>query len=353
MQSVPADIHEILRSRAAQNGGALSFRDFTETALFDANFGYYRKNRARVGRGAGTDFYTAASLGEVFGRLVRAAAGTLIAANSGNSGTQIAGTPEEILREFALVEIGAEPAQTHFAAQSRFFREFRTLRLGETLEIPPDAIVVANELLDAQPFYRLVSHAGTWREIGVAENPRERGSWREILLEKFSSPEIAAFAGTLPELPSGNADDGRHIDISLDAETLLERILGAIRGRGAAIFFDYGKTLADCLEAFPQGTARAYFRHTQNDALTHAPGEQDLTCHVFWDRLARVFEKCGFRAAPAMRQEKFFMQYAQSEIAQIVAARSPEAERERSVLKELILPVKMGHAFQVLAGTNF
>lgn len=352
MSRVPADIHEVLRSRAAQNGGALSFRDFTETALFDANFGYYRKNRARVGRGAGTDFYTAASLGGVFGRLVRAAAGTLISANSGKiAGTADAGTAA--LREFALVEIGAEPAQTHFAAQSRFFREFRTLRLGEATEIPENAIVVANELLDAQPFYRLVSRAGTWREIGVAENPRERGDWQEILLENFSSPEIAAFAATLPELARGNADDGRHIDISLDAETLLARILGAIRGRGAAIFFDYGKTLADCLDAFPQGTARAYFRHTQSNALTHAPGEQDLTCHVFWDRLARVFEKCGFRAAPAMRQEKFFMQYAQSEIAQIVASRAPEAERERAVLKELILPIKMGHAFQVLAGTNF
>lgn len=340
MENAPQNIHEILRSRAEKNGGALSFRDFSEIALFAPRFGYYTQKKLRVGRAAGTDFYTAASLGSVFARLVRCAAQNLL------------GVSAEELRAFTLVEIGAEPEQQNFASQSKFFREIRCARLGDAFEIPENAVVVANELLDAQPFYRLVSHAGTWREIGVAESPRERCSWHEILLEKFSSPGIEAFAKTLPPLPDGNVDDGRHIDISLDAETLLESILLKVRGRCAAIFFDYGKTLGDCLESFPEGTARAYFRHTQNSALTDAPGEQDLTCHVFWDRLARVFEKCAFRTQKTLRQESFFMKFALPEIAKIVESRAPEASRERGVLTELIHPSKMGHAFQVLAGTK-
>lgn len=327
------NIHAILRERAAAHGGKLSFRDFSETALFDSRFGYYRKNATRVGRAAGTDFYTAASLGEIFGKLVRAAAATLVGGS-------------DALREFSLVEIGAEPNQTHFDAQQKFFKEIRTVHVGETPEIPERAIVVANELLDAQPFYRLVVADGTWREIGVEENPRGSGEWRETLLENFSTPEIARFVEEI-SVP----DDGWHLDISLDAETLLKKILGG-NWRGAAIFLDYGKTLADCLDAFPEGTARAYFRHTQTNALTRFAGEQDLTCHVLWDRLARVFNECNFRTGKPLRQESFFMKFALPEIEKIVTGATENPARERGALTELIHPAKMGHAFQVLAGVR-
>lgn len=328
------NIHEVLRSRAALCGGKMSFRDFSEIALFDPSFGYYRQNRERVGRGAGTDFYTAASLGGIFGKLMRHAAQTLLGET-------------ENLRDYALVEIGAEPGQTHFEAQREFFREIRTVRIGENFEIPEKSVVVANELLDAQPFYRLVSQAGTWREIGVAESCENPGTWRETLLENFSNEEIRHFAEKTPP----PADDGWHLDIALDAETLLRKILGG-NWRGAAIFPDYGKRLADCLETFPQGTARAYFRHGQSNALTHAPGEQDLTCHVIWDRLSAVFEACGFQSVEVLRQESFFMKYALRGVEEILTGTSPEYARERGKLIELIHPGKMGHAFQVLCGTR-
>lgn len=324
-------ICEILRSRAAKNGGKMSFRDFSEIALFHPRFGYYRREKNRVGRAAGTDFYTASSLGEVFGALVREAAGTLLGAS-------------ENLRDYALIEIGAEPGQTHFAAQREYFREIRTVRIGEEIEIPEKSVVFANELFDAQPFHRLVSLAGTWKEIGVEENPHAPGEWRETLLETLSSPALETFAAGVP----APADDGWHLDISLDAETLLRKILAGT-WRGIAIFPDYGKTLADCLEAFPEGTARAYFRHTQSNALTLAPGEQDLTCHVLWDRLKPIFAECGFSAGTTMRQEAFFMKFALPEIERIISGgNAPDAAQKRATLTEILHPAKMGHAFQVL-----
>lgn len=329
---MPQNIHDLLRARAVRNGGKMSFRDFSEIALFAPRFGYYRKTRERVGRGEGTDFYTAASLGDIFGKLICRAAQNLL------------GTAEN-LRDYTLVEIGAEPGQTHFESRRDFFREIRTIRVGENLEIPEKAVVVANELLDAQPFHRLVSRAGTWLEIGVEESPETPGIWRECLLDDLSSPALKNFA----ENTAVPADDGWHLDISLDAETLLQKILGG-NWSGAAIFPDYGKTLADCLDTFPEGTARAYRRHSQNNSLTHAPGEQDLTCHVLWDRLHAVAESCGFRAEKPLRQESFFMKYARSEIEEILTGTAPDTARERAKLIELIHPAKMGHAFQVLAG---
>lgn len=326
------DIREVLRARAARSDGKISFRDFSEIALFDPDFGYYRQSRARVGRGAGTDFYTSASLGNIFGKLICNAAQTLLGDN-------------EALTDYCLVEIGAEPGQTHFSEQSPLFRDVRTLRVGCEIDIPEKSVVVANELLDAQPFHRVVSLAGTWREIGVEENPNTPGEWRETLLPEISTPALAEFLNT-QNVP---ADDGWHLDIALDAETLLDKILGG-NWKGVAIFLDYGKTLADCLDTFPEGTARAYFRHTQTNALTRAPGEQDLTCHVLWDRLLPIFKRNGFSADAPLRQESFFMRYARREIEAVISGTTPAGARERAALLELIHPSKMGHAFQVLAG---
>ncbi len=336
---MPESVDSLLKISAEKNGGILSFRDFSEIALFAPRVGYYSRQRQRVGFGAGTDFYTASEVGEIFGTLVAAAAATMLGQNADP-------------KEFSFVEIGAEPGKDNLAAARQIFAEAKAIRLGEKIEIPEKAVVFANELFDAQPFHRLVFAGGEWREIGVATDPAT-GQWREKILPRISTEKLREFIAT--NLPQQN-DDGWHLDISLDAETLLEKILATTVWRGAIVFHDYGKTLADCMESFPAGTARAYFRHTLSNDLTTNPGEQDLTCHVLWDRLSGVAKKCGFADARVRRQEAFFMEHALAEIGKIVAhdggERSVETMRRRNKLMELIHPAKMGHAFQVLAGTR-
>ena len=80
MRSAMGDgVPELLDAAAAKNGGLLSFRDFSEIALFAPGCGYYARERERVGVAPGTDFYTASSLGgEDFGGLVARAARTLL-----------------------------------------------------------------------------------------------------------------------------------------------------------------------------------------------------------------------------------------------------------------------------------
>lgn len=328
-----AGVSELLDAAAAKNGGPLSFRDFSEIALFAPGCGYYARERERVGVAPGTDFYTASSLGgEVFGGLVARAARTLL---------ERAGADP---REFTLVEIGSEPGQDLFAGAADAFAGTRLFRLGDAVEIPEKAVVFANELFDAQPFHRLIFRDGAWRETGVFRS-RESGEWIETLLPALSTDALRSFVAR--ELPA-EIDEGWRLDIALDAEALLEKILAGA-WRGAIVFPDYGKTLADCLDSFPEGTARAYFRHAQTNALTARPGEQDLTCHVFWERLEKTARERGFADAGVLRQEAFFMKFALPETERIVARGTP---RERARLVELIHPAKMGHAFRVLSGTR-
>lgn len=316
---------------AADADGRLDYGRFTALALHHPERGYYRRMRQRVGKETGTDFYTAASLGgPLFGRLVRAAAENLLG--------------EEKCRRCALVEVGAEPEQSLFAGEAAAFAGVRTLRAGEPLTVAGGAVVFANELLDAQPFHRLTFRDGGWRELGVRVG---EGEIAEVLLEDFSAKETRALAGELPT----PWHEGWVVDFPSGAEEILRRLV-AQEWAGALVFFDYGKTLSECLMDSPEGTARAYWRHRQHNDLLARPGEQDLTCHVLWDRLERLLADFAFAEIRVERQEAFFMRRAAKEIAQMLEVPDAGLEEERSRLRALLHPAHFGHKFQVLTAVR-
>ena len=319
-QARHAAIVDVLRREA--RGGVVPFVRLVEAALYAPGLGYYVSDRPRVGKAAGTDFTTAAALGPMFGELIAAAARTLV----GDLATH------------TLVEVGAEPGQAHFAGVARDFAEIRTFRIGGAPALPSSTVLVANELLDAQPFHRFIVQGGAWRELGV----RVDGATLTVEpLADFSSPAAAAFAASLPL-----ASEGWLLDVPLAAETLLERLLGG-GWRGAVILLDYGKTLAQCLEGSPAGTARAYRSHQLSGAILEDLGSQDLTCHVLWDRLEPILVTHGFRSVRLERQEAFFVKYAGAAMERIMTTGDSEATGR---LRALTHPAHFGGKFQVLSG---
>ncbi len=319
-QARHAAIVDVLRREA--RGGVVPFVRLVEAALYAPGLGYYVSDRPRVGKAAGTDFTTAAALGPMFGELIAAAARTLVGD----------------LAAHTLVEVGAEPGQAHFAGVAGDFAAIRTFRIGGAPALPASTVLVANELLDAQPFHRFVVQGGAWRELGV------RVDGAELTVEPladFSSPAAAAFAATLPL-----ASEGWLLDVPLAAETLLARLLDG-GWRGAVILLDYGKTIAQCLEGSPAGTARAYRSHQLSGAILENLGSQDLTCHVLWDRLEPILGAHGFRSVRLERQEAFFVKHAGAAMERIMTTGDGEATGR---LRALTHPAHFGGKFQVLSG---
>lgn len=315
-----AAIVDVLRREA--RGGVVPFVRLVEAALYAPGLGYYVSDRVRVGKAAGTDFTTAAALGPMFGELVTAAAVSLV----GDLSTH------------TLVEVGAEPGQAHFAGVAGRFAGTQVFRVGAQPMLPPRAVLVANELLDAQPFHRFVFQAGAWRELGV----RVDGVALTVEpLTDFSGPAAAAFAAGLPE-----AAEGWLLDAPLAAETLLAELLQG-GWSGAVILLDYGKTVAQCLEGSPAGTARAYRSHQLSGAILENLGSQDLTCHVLWDRLEPILLASGFRAVRLERQEAFFVKHAGAAMERIMTTGDSEATGR---LRALTHPAHFGAKFQVLSG---
>ena len=311
----------------ADDSGRLDYATFVATALYAPEVGYYAANRSRVGRNPDADFYTAQSLGSVFGRLVVAACENLL--------------EQDALREHAFVEIGAEPGHSILQEVSHSFSEIKTIRLGDDLVIPDKAIVFSNEWLDAQPFRRFrFDQKRGWIERGV-----------EITGEELREIDLTESGATLPS-PERLLLEAPHdylLDLPTGADAAL-RSLVTQSWNGLFLTLDYGLSFRQFIEERPEGVARSYRNHRLSGDLLARPGDQDLTCHVCWDTLEETLRKNGFEDTGVERQEAFFLRYAPSAAEAIATAKPETFDPERQTLMELLHPSNMGAKFQALRG---
>lgn len=314
---------EILAAR-----GAMTFADFMREALYHPGLGYYaREDRVRVGTRRDADFYTAESVGAVFGELVAEAAWELAAPWRD--------------KDVEFVELGAEPEGDNVAALA--CPPFGcSVALSRGNDIPDDVPVVlfSNELFDAQPFHRVIRLGGKWRECGVEV---QDGVAKEVLLDELSW-QIAA----MEERFDKEAPDGYRMDLPLEASALMQGI-AAQRNIVAIIAFDYGYDWEDIIRRRPNGSARAYRNHTLAKDILANPGEQDLTCNVCWDGLEHILKNAGFRDVTTERQEAFFMRRSMRKMEEIIKSGDMV---KNGKLRELIHPMRMGEVFQVLTAVR-
>lgn len=315
------DFQKFLK-QAAGTAGVLSYGAFIEHALYHEEHGYYRRrDRTRVAHAANADFYTSESLGTVFSQLVLEAASQLLHPHK----------PEE----FTFLEIGAEPGQSVASEAEGRFAQSRVLKRGESIPTDAPIVVFCNELFDAQPFYRVVFDGRQWRELGVKVSD-------EGLTEIFLETPTGAVQEVLQELPV--SEPGYRIDLPLGAEGLMKDLTKP-DWNGLLIAFDYGLDWEDLVRRRPAGTARTYYKQSLGTDLLERPGDQDITCHICWDRLEAVLGKSGFCDVKLERQEAFFIRRASPAISRIMQEGDLKAQ---STLRELIHPMRMGAAFQVL-----
>ncbi len=318
-------------ARAAGASRELRFDAFMRLALYDPQLGYYRRDRLRVGRHRAADFYTATSIGPLFGELVAAASAHLL---------ETAGLKPA---HHTFVEIGAEPAGGVLAGAARHpFAATRTLSIGQTLTLDGPCVIFSNELFDAQPLRRFRRDTSGWQETGV--RLAKDGT---SLSETDLGPASSDLLDWLP--PLSLTPEGYLFDAPIAAATLAADI-AAQPWHGLFIAFDYGKSFAELGHSNPAGTARAYFQHTQSNRLLDQPGEQDLTAHVCWDWLTTALASHRCESPKVVSQESFMVHHAGEFIneALVHEASRPSLSPRKQALLHLLHPAQMGQKFQVL-----
>ncbi|MBN2069087.1 MAG: SAM-dependent methyltransferase [Opitutales bacterium] len=303
----------------------ITWAEFIRCALYTPEIGYYTRAKERVGKSEESDFYTATTVGPLFGRLILDACRTLL--------------PDETLQDYSFVEIAVEKGRHVLQGIEHPFKEIIELPLGSELKIPPKAIVFANEWLDAQPFERLIFKDGAWklRCVQITETELQE-SLRELPID-FPNRQ------RLPQ----TAPDGYELDVPYDTCPAL-RGIASQPWQGLFLTFDYGMHWEDLCTARPSGTARGYRHHQLVTDLLKHPGETDITCHVIWDWLAEELRNNGFENPQLQKQEAFFMHHAKEEIGRVITRQAGNFSQEKAKLMELLHPNHMGAQFQVLYG---
>jgi SAM-dependent MidA family methyltransferase len=303
-----------------------------EEALYHPLFGYYSSNKNPIGFQG--DFFTAADLDPIFGRIL----GERFALMARNTSP------------FTIVELGAGKGllTRHILEYQQFpylilersaamrKRQQETLK-GFTVDwiddLPKDiqGCVFSNEFFDALPVHRVVRRGEALKEIYVTEDFKE--------IEGDPSPDVVA--------PLELIREGQIVDINTDAREWIRRIADSL-GSGYHLAIDYGYQ-RDEFYAQPFGTLMCYWQHQAiEDPYIHI-GEQDMTAHVNFSDLIDEGAAAGLRMLSLKKQIDFLVEAGILEELQKLATAGDAASTQRLLnIKRLILPGGMGERFKVL-----
>lgn len=339
-ESGTAAVLERLRT-AATGEGFLRFDRFVDLALYAPHVGYYESPRPRLGSHG--DFYTAPQVDPVFGaavgervlrtwrQLSRPSRFEIVEVGAGD-GTLAADTirhlhsvlPEEVQFTYTLVERSAsmraksEERLSSLGASSNVEVRSRG-SLGE--EGPFVGVVVANELLDALPFRRLIWRSGQWRELGVdVSGPQLK--WRE------SEPADPLPA---PAVPPGE-EEGQVLEVSPVAEGFVRELADHLEG-GVALLIDFGAEESELVRAHHAGTLASVRAHRSAANPLAEPGEQDLSAFVNFTRLRAAARRSGLRELAFRSQAEALVDWGLPSL--LDAAIATESSAEAAVQRRL------------------
>ncbi len=337
---------EILRE-VIRRESAISFRDFMETALYHPEAGYYITTSGRIGKKG--DYYTASSLGSLFGKMLARqfaemlqamGAETLVEMGAGN-GT----LARDILTEMdtlgvtpRYVIIERSPAMRK--TQKEALTPFNVAWHASLSDMPSmEGVFFSNELVDAFPVHLVEMTANGLKEVFVTLN--SQGEFTEVL-KPLSTPDLAAYF----EMQGVQLLNGFRAEVNLDARTWLRTIAEKLK-RGFLVTIDYGYPAREMYQDYRRrGTLIAYEGHRAVEDLYHHVGQRDLTAHVNFTALVKWGEQVGLSLTGFTDQAHFLLSLG------ILESLSEEDTREslntRLNAKSLLLPGGMGEMFKVL-----
>lgn len=332
----------------------MTFAEVMELALYHPEHGYYGPGPRRIGRSG--DFYTAVSVGPLYGRLLMTLADQ-VRAELGNP-TRFAvieqaahdgQLAEDILSSGKHDYIIVEPNPRYEAVQREKLARFgsRVSWVSSHADLPDvAALFVCNELPDAMPVH-LVRWSGTaWEEMFVVADAMGELAFAPGAL---SSPELAAEVELLPrDVPIGYTTE-----IGLAALSWM-RELGAARFHGAVFIADYGFDHHELYDpGRTSGTLRRYHAHQTDDHVLADLGACDLTTHVNFTRLIEVAEEAGLKQRAYEHQGRYLGKLGLPWLATL-EGRAPDAATQAMLRQyhSLTHPAFLGRSFRVLLLTR-
>jgi len=343
-----------------ERDGPITFRDFMQAALYDAEHGYYSTSRLKIG--ADGDYYTSSNLHSAFGATLSRAfiqlwnnsTEPLTVVEFGAGTGQLAQDFLSSMRDespacFETVSYILIETSSHMRELQRDrlvdFRDCVSWLDIEVLEgSPVTAIAFSNELIDALPVHCVRRHNNRIQELYVGKM-----SGKSDLALAWAEPSTAALMKYI-ERCNVPMKEGQTVEINLDAVKWLRKVARALR-RGFLVTIDYGDLARELWKAErSRGTLRSFYRHRLIDSPLQRVGEQDITASVNFTSLIEYGCDFGFELQSFERQAAFLTRMGLIE--RLDAEYGPidtlDNLKERLAVKNLFVPGSISDSFRVL-----
>ncbi len=342
-------LYEII-GRQINELGPIPFHDFMEMCLYYPDLGYYTSANDKIG--AGGDFYTSTSLGNVFAAILAEQLTEMWQLTGRGNFTIVeygAGTGalchdilhylegnEEFYDKLQYCIIEKSPAMRS-REQAILHQKVRWIDSIDAVQ-GTTGCVLSNELLDNMAVHRVVMQEKLM-EIYVAYDGNR---FSEMLL-----PARRAVQDYLEEL-NVRLSPGFRTEVNLEALQWIREVAECL-GRGYVMTIDYGYPSAELYRDHRRdGTLLCYKQHQINDNPYDDVGQQDITTHVNFSALHHWGQKYGLRSCGYTDQAHFMLALGFKDHLHKMQEPDPERNKVKNSLLINTLLRDMGSKFKVL-----
>jgi SAM-dependent MidA family methyltransferase len=359
-QQFSEELQAIIRDTIASNGQVISFEKFMQLALYHPELGYYTSTLNKLG--AEGDFITSPEVSELFGRclanyceqVLSAMTHSLLIEFGAGTGKLAADILLELERRDSLptaywiIELSADLQQ-----RQRDYLQANVPHLLPRVQwhssLPDeqvDAIVIANEVLDAMPVERFQVDDAI-HGMGVTWSEQQQ-RFESALMEPGEA--LKTTIESVYQQYGQNWPTGYTSEISLIQPAWIASIAASLKN-GVVLLIDYGYGRPEYyLPQRNQGTLMCHYQHrAHGNPFTHI-GQQDITAYVDFTHIAMAAVDQGMQLAGYTTQCGFLLENG-------LETMMPDAEQASVTdmlkfsqqVKTLTMPTEMGERFKVMA----
>jgi SAM-dependent MidA family methyltransferase len=350
-------VGDYIAGRIAAAGGAVSFAEYMQMALYAPGLGYYAAGATKFGPEG--DFVTAPEISPLFARvLARQCALLLVQLENGailelgaGSGVLCADMLLALERldvlpsSYVILEVSADLRQRQEETLQRVIPHLASrVQWLDRLPMNFEGVVIANEVADAMPVERFCrTRSGVERFEVIVEN--DEFAWRTA-----PAPPVLRNAVNHIEDYLGRALPADYVsDICLPLGGWIQQLAACLK-KGFIFLFDYGLPRH---EYYAQdrcdGTLICHFRHRAHSNPLVLPGIQDITAWVDFTAVAEAASAANLEVDGFVSQANFLvgggLDRELADFSRLELREQVELSRQAKILT---LPGEMGEVFKCI-----
>lgn len=344
---------------------SMTFAEFMRQTLYTPGLGYYTNGLPKIGEQG--DFITAPEISPIFSRCLARQAQQALAdmaqptilefgAGRGIMARDILLELEQIeqpLDHYFILEVSGDLKQIQQQTIQTLPPHLadKVVWLDRLPSKPMEAVVLANEVLDAMPVERLLLESEQISRAYVKwDEERQKFDWH---YQPLIDPNLQKVANKiLHQLGAPHPDRAYYTEVNLHIEPWLNSIDDFLKA-GLVILIDYGYSRQEYYQAARHmGTLRCHYQHRAHSNPFFYPGLQDITAHVDFTAVAEAAYHSNFKVAGYTTQAHFLMSTGLLEAAEDPNRSVIDQLKISQQIKTLTMPDEMGENFKVMALTK-